>query len=256
MSTKTYAVTGSASGIGKAVVELLKGQGHDVIDIDQHDATIIADLSSGDGRQACISELTEQASEGLDGFIPCAGVGGFMGLSDKVIEVNYFGSTELLEGCLDLLRRRHGVVVVIGSNSMAMPGQDEELIQRLLNNDNEGAKGYVVDAGVEPYPSAKTALCTWMRGKAVEWIKHGVRMNAIAPGMTETGMVAAQRNLSTDLAATLSEFAESAPIGYAATPDMIADVIGFLLSDAARFIVGEVLYADGGHAAVFRPGHV
>lgn len=99
-------------------------------------------------------------------------------------------------------------------------------------------------------------MCIWMRRKAIQWIQSGVRMNAVAPGMTETGMTAKQRNMSAELAEHLRGFARSAPIGHAAEPDMIADVILFLLSPQSRFICGEVLYADGGHAAVFRPEHV
>lgn len=253
---KVYAVSGSASGIGKAVAEALVRQGNQVIRIDLANADICADLSTADGRDQCARALLAAAPDGLDGLVPCAGVGGFMGLSDKVLEVNFAGSVDLLQAALPLLQARRGAVVVIGSNSMAMPGQDVKLIEFLLNDQLEAAKQWVAAEGIEPYPSAKTALCIWMREKAIAWAAKGVRMNAIAPGITETNMTATQRNLSPELAEQLKAFADSAPIGHAAQPDAIADVILFLLSPQARNICGEVLYADGGHAALFRPRHV
>jgi len=253
---KVYAVSGSASGIGKAVAVMLAAEGHKVIGIDIKKGDIIADLSTPKGRTECITRLCEQASGGLDGFIPCAGVGGHLGLSDQVIEVNYCGSVDLIEGALPLLKKRRGTVVIIGSNSMAIPGIDERLIQLMLHGDFQQAKVRSKQFAFDPYAAAKTALCIWMRKKAIETISEGVRINAIAPGMTETGMVAAQRESSVELAGVLNEFAVSAPIGYAAEPEVIAGVIGFLLSSASSFVVGEVLYADGGHAAQFRPEHV
>lgn len=254
--TRCYAVSGSASGIGKAVAESLERDGHRVIGIDLRDAEIVADLSTPEGRQASLASLRAAAPNGLDGCIPCAGVGGSMGLSEQVLEVNYQASVELLEGALPLLTQRDGTVVVIASNSMCFPNPDRKLIQYLLEGDLSSAKGHVKATASEPYPSAKIALSIWMRKKAVVWIQQGVRMNAIAPGMTETGLVATQRRFSPDLAKALADFATNSPIGFAAEPQMIADVILFLLSEQSRFMCGEVLYADGGHAAVYRPDHV
>lgn len=254
--TRTYAVSGSASGIGEAVAHSLERDGHRVIGIDLHDAEIIADLSTAEGRRLCTDTLRGVAADGLDGCIPCAGVGGSLGLSEQLLEVNYQASVELLEGALPLLTERHGAVVVIASNSMCFPNPDRKLIGYLLERDLSSAKAHVEATGLEPYPSAKIALSIWMRKQAVLWIKQGVRMNAIAPGMTETGMVATQRRSSPDLAKALADFATNSPIGFAADPQMIADVILFLLSEQSRFICGEVLYADGGHAAVYRPEHV
>lgn len=251
-----YAVSGSSSGIGRSVCELLKEQGQELITIDLKGADINADLSTEKGRSQCLLELTKKAEDGLDGLIPCAGVGGHIGQSEKVIEVNYRGATDLIEGALPLLEKRRGVVVVIGSNSMAMPDIDERLVSLMLHNEFRQAKVRSKQFAFDPYAAGKTALCIWMRKKAVEYIKLGVRMNAVAPGMTETAMIAGQRKSSQQLAETLDDFASSAPIGHAAEPETIAGVIGFLLSEVASYIVGEVLYVDGGHAAQFRPEHV
>lgn len=73
-----------------------------------------------------------------------------MGLSSKVIEVNCRGSVELIEGALPLLQQRAGTVVVIGSNSMAMPIQDQPLIEALLVEKYEQALTRVEEAEIEP----------------------------------------------------------------------------------------------------------
>lgn len=255
-TNRLFAITGSASGIGKAVYHTLKTQGHEVIGIDIKDADINVDLATATGRADCAKKLAHSAKAGLDGFIPCAGVGGHLGLSDKVIEVNYFGSIELLDAVYPLLQAKNGSAVVIGSNSMAMPNQDTVLIDLLLKGEREQVLSHIQTAKVDPYPSAKIALCTWMRKNAVQWAKQGVRMNAIAPGITETNLVATQRKQSKMLDKALTDFANESPMGYAADAQSIADVILFLLSPTAHYICGEVLYVDGGHAAQFRPEHV
>ena len=253
---RRYVVTGSASGIGLAVAAALKDEGHCVIGVDLEHATITADLSSAQGVEDCFENILPLAEEGLDGFIPCAGVGGFIGLNKRVIDVNYLATTALTQRCLPLLKKKKGTVVIIGSNSMAMPGLNEDFIQHLLDENFEQAHQIGSQKKFEAYPSSKAALCRWMRRKAVLWMQEGVRMNAIAPGMTDTAMTNTQRAVSSELDAALDHFVQSSPIGFSATPQMIADVILFLLSEKSQFICGEVLYADGGHAAVFKPDQI
>lgn len=251
-----YAITGSANGIGFAVKEALENKGHSVIGVDRQEATINLDLSSTQSIDECFESIKLHAKKGLDGFIPCAGVAGFMGLNNLVIDVNYIASTMLTEKCLPLLKQKKGCVVIIGSNSMALPGLHEDFINALLEKEFKLAKALACANTFEPYPSAKAALCRWMKRKSVQWIKQGVRMNAIAPGITDTAMIKNQQRFSKNLNKALNQFKDSSPIGFSATPEMIADVILFLLSDQSRFICGEVLYADGGHAALFKPNQV
>ena len=69
------AVTGSASGIGAAVCNLLKQAGHRIIGIDRTDADVTADLSTAAGRQAAVEQVLTLCEGKLDGLICCAGVG-------------------------------------------------------------------------------------------------------------------------------------------------------------------------------------
>ena len=108
-----YAITGSASGIGAAVRVELEKRGHDAIGIDIEKANIIADLSTREGRASAITAVLTRASEGLDGFIPCAGLGPQVEPWSTIVSVNFYGTVTLVEGLKDRLAARKGVVVII-----------------------------------------------------------------------------------------------------------------------------------------------
>ena len=93
-----YAVTGGSSGIGAAAVELLRKDGHTVINIDLKGGDICANLATPEGRQAAIDGLYEKCPDGLDGIICNAGVSGNCGNYELVISLNYFGTVRLARG--------------------------------------------------------------------------------------------------------------------------------------------------------------
>ena len=80
----TYAVTGGASGIGAAICRRLNNDGHRVIVVDLAEGDIQADLLDLSGRQKAIDGIRSLAGDGLDGFIPCAGLGPRSGLCPKL----------------------------------------------------------------------------------------------------------------------------------------------------------------------------
>ena len=69
-----YAMTGGATGIGAELKSQLLAAGHEVISVDIKEGDVIADLSTAEGRQAAVDGVRERAPDGLDGFIPCAGL--------------------------------------------------------------------------------------------------------------------------------------------------------------------------------------
>src|SRR5690606_1778884 len=73
-SMSLYAMTGGAAGIGAAIKAGLQAAGHEVIVADLRDADIIADLSTAEGRAAAVAGIRARAPQGLDGFVPCAGL--------------------------------------------------------------------------------------------------------------------------------------------------------------------------------------
>lgn len=248
-----YAVTGSASGIGRAVKEQLEAGGHDVISIDLHDAEITADLSRSEDCDAVVKAVQARAPEGLDGLVPCAGVGPDSAKPELIPLVNYFATVALVTGLMPALERRRGSVVLISSNSSQMTEYDESFIQALLAGDRESAIkiGAEID-GQGAYGGGKQALTRWMRHHSEKAAHAGVRMNAIAPGYTETGMTAAGLADPT-YGDAIQQFVDSIPIGRPGLPEDQANAVAFLLSDKASFIAGSVLFVDGGHDATFRP---
>ena len=166
-----YAMTGGATGIGAAIKQQLKDAGHEVIVVDIKDADIVADLSSAEGRAAAVAGIRERAVEGLDGFVPCAGLGPNVSPCSLVARVNYFGSVEMVDALKDLLVSKRGSVVMISSNSAPM-GSDEAMVEAMLAGDEEGAadRADEVGEGQSAYGGSKLALARWMRRWEVLWI--------------------------------------------------------------------------------------
>lgn len=248
-----FAMTGGASGIGAAIRQGLQQQGHDVIVVDIHDADIVADLASREGRQQAIQALRSKAPAGLDGFVPCAGLGPNVKPHSLIARVNFFAAVELIEGVRDLVALKQGRIVVISSNSASMPGLNEAYIKLLLERDEEGA-ATLVDTldGHNAYAGSKCALTRWMRKAAVQYAGEGIRMNAIAPGITRTALTD-QVLEDPELGPVMKDFGATVPTGSIAVPQQIAPAALFLLGKDAEFICGSVLFVDGGHDAMLRP---
>ncbi len=101
------------------------------------------------------------------------------------------------------------------------------------------------------YSGSKQAVARWMRRNTAEYAAEGVRMNAVAPGYTETPMTEQVAN-DPKYGDAIKAFLKSIPIGRAGAPEDMAKAVNFLLSPDASFICGSVLFVDGGHDAMMR----
>jgi NAD(P)-dependent dehydrogenase (short-subunit alcohol dehydrogenase family) len=249
----TYAVTGSASGIGAAVRARLLDAGHQVVGVDRADADVIADLSRPAGRRAAADGVRAACGGVLSGLVTCAGLAGLPGRPASVlVSVNYFGTVELVDALREELAAGSGSVVAISSNSATcQPGFSLDLVEACLDGD-EAAAGALADEGesLVAYPATKTAIARWIRRNATkpEWIGAGVRLNALAPGLVETPLAAEQRNDPT-VGPLVAMF--PLPMGRGGMPAEIAAAVDFLLHN--EFCVGTVLLIDGGTEALLRP---
>jgi len=102
--------------------------------------------------------------------------------------------------------------------------------------------GFMVEPLIAYYNAAKAAVISLTRSVALEWAPRGVRVNAIAPGWIDTPMNQAERDDPKAERAILSQI----PLGRWGRPEEIANVALFLASDAASFVTGAVVVADGG----------
>lgn len=253
-----YVVTGSASGMGRSTAEQLRWEGHQVIGVDLRNAEIIADLSTADGRQKAIEQIYERAGGRLDGAVLAAGLGPVPGRERLIAEVNYCGVVMLLEGLRDLLAAAgNAKVVIFSSNSTTtVPGVPQDLVEGFLDRDMERVFGILENLPPElgptfMYAASKTAVTHWMRtiGVDEEWAGAGIRVNALAPGAIRTPLLEQQLN-DPKLRGAIEAF--PIPVRDFGKPEEVAKWAIFMLSPAANFLCGSVIFLDGGTDAYFR----
>jgi NAD(P)-dependent dehydrogenase (short-subunit alcohol dehydrogenase family) len=245
----TIVITGSAGGIGSATRARLEKDGHQVIGVDVRDAEVIADLSTPAGRDAMIAGVTSACGGVLDGVVAGAGVSSED--APLMISINYFGAVATLAGLRPLLAKgSNPSAVAISSNSTTatLGGVVMEAVEACLDGDEERARA-AAGEGYPGYPSSKLALARWVRRNAptADWIGAGIRLNAIAPGPIATPMT----DPIAEMVMTMGD-AYPVPIGRLGTADEVASLLAFLLSPEASYIVGSMVFVDGGGDAATR----
>jgi NAD(P)-dependent dehydrogenase (short-subunit alcohol dehydrogenase family) len=253
----TAVVTGSASGIGAAVRARFEQAGDTVIGIDIREADIVADLSTPGGREAALAEVGRRCDV-IGSFVACAGLATDVRPLSLIPSVNYFGAIALLDGLFDLLRRGTdpSAVLILSNSAQWMRMTDTPYVRALMDNDEAGAAriadetGDAVLAAGGAYVGSKLALGRAMRLRAGAWGRAGVRLNAVAPGNTDTPML--QRVID-DPTTRDGVLGMEIPLGRLARPDEVAALVFFLCTKEASYAHGGVYYVDGGIDATIRP---
>lgn len=250
------AVTGAASGLGAAVSARLRAGGARVIGVDLHDADVVADLSTPEGRAGAIDAVLEGCGGTLRGLVPCAGLGPQVPDHALIVSVNYFGFAAMLDGCFAALRAGSpSAAVAISSNSTTIdPTIDLALVDACLAGDEPAARARAAAlAGNSVYASSKVAVARSVRLRVGDWGAAGVRVNAVAPGPFESPLLQGGRD-DPDLGPLIE--ALPVPTGRVGTPDEVAAAVEFLLSPDAAYVHGSILFVDGGIDAMLRPAAI
>jgi NAD(P)-dependent dehydrogenase (short-subunit alcohol dehydrogenase family) len=252
----TVVVTGSASGIGAACADRLAAAGTTVLGIDRHDATVVADLGTAEGRATAVDAVTARSGGTLDGVVTCAGLAGAPSRAGSLLaSVNYFGTVAVLDGLRPLLAAGTGrAAVAISSNSTTIqPGVPAALVAACLAGDEPAARALADEVGsMATYPATKLAVAHWVRTSATgaAWAGAGLRLNAVAPGMVDTPLIAEGR--ADPAVAPLLDLLPI-PVGRPGRPEEIAALVDLLLGPDGGFFCGSVVFVDGGSDALLRP---
>lgn len=247
-------ITGTASGIGAAAKQSFEARGDTVISVDvQEGAEIVADLATAAGRERAIADILQRSGGQIDYLVLCAGYSGLGRNPDFVLELNWYGTVDLLNGLFEALQQGTDPCAVIVSSNSSQFLQEEQMpvVNALVEGDMTRFQRLMEDQdGGMMYAFTKNAIVRDMRRRAAEWGAAGVRIVAIAPGPTLTPMV---KSLLEDPEMAAVVNAVPMPLGRMGEPEEMGDCIAMLCSKVARYIHASVLWVDGGTDAAIRP---
>ncbi|WP_353826999.1 SDR family oxidoreductase [Agromyces sp. SYSU T0242] len=254
--TRTYVVTGSASGIGKATSELLVERGHRVVGVDLHDADVTVDLSTPTGRADLVTGVADATGGVVDAVIANAGLAAPIAATAAV---NYFGTLATLEGLRPLLAGSTAPRAVATTSMASLFPPDDALLDAFLAGDEPAATARARELEAGPpeqanliYGTAKRALARWIRRAApsADWAGAGIPLNAIAPGVVETPMTAAFTGTEEARRAILETV--PMPLNGIFGPRDAGYLLAWLTSEENAHLCGQVVFIDGGSDAVIR----
>jgi NAD(P)-dependent dehydrogenase (short-subunit alcohol dehydrogenase family) len=251
---RTYVVTGAASGIGAATAHYLRERGARVIGCDLHDADVIADLATIEGRGKLVDGVIRLSGVRIDAIVANAGGGP----PETMLAVNFFGAVATLEGLRPLLNASPAPRAVMVSSVASIGPAVPEIVEACLSMDEPAAIAAgraAIAAGKGPldlYGSAKHALNCWCRRVAVkpDWAGANIPLNVVAPGFIDTP-AAAYILSDPERRATAGRMVPMRG-AYPGRPEQMAAILAWCVSPENSLMTGQILFVDGGAECLTR----
>lgn len=231
MPSRTILITGASRGIGLAAAQRLASDGHQVIGLarkapqDFPGPFYTADLIDAEALDSVLAQVC--AAHDVDSVINNAGLTTSRTIEESdllefesIVAVNLRACMQTVQACLPAMKRR---------------GEG-----RIINVSSRAALGM---AGRSAYSAAKSGVIGFTRTWALELGRHGINVNAIAPGPVATDLYLQNNPMSDEAREALLQ---RIPLRRLGRPEDIAGVAAFLMSDDASFMTGQVLYVCGG----------
>jgi NAD(P)-dependent dehydrogenase (short-subunit alcohol dehydrogenase family) len=230
LAGKVAIVTGAASGIGKASVDLFRREGAIVVGTDVSEG---ADARADAGREDDVRELIERTVREhgrLDVFFANAGVsGGFASIAEQtandwaeILRVNLIGPFLAIKYAAPVMRERGGSIICTASVAGLRSG-----------------------AGGAAYSASKAGVINLVQTAAQQLSGTNIRVNAICPGLIETGMTKPIYDMARERGQE-KRIGELNPLQRGGEPAEIAQAALFLASDESSYVNGAALPVDGG----------
>jgi NAD(P)-dependent dehydrogenase (short-subunit alcohol dehydrogenase family) len=220
-------VTGAAKGIGRATAEQLRQDGWIVVrtDVAAGPDLVACDVTDQSQVNATTAEVIARHGH-LDGLVNAAGAGwrsDFLSATDELwnrtFDVNLMGTVRMCRAAIPAIR------------------QSQHPRRGIVNFTSQAAKtgGLVIGA---PYAAAKAAVLCLTKTLAGEFGRDGIRVNAVAPGIVDTAFL--------DGVPGMRDRGSTLPLGRIGRPEEVAAVVGFLMSESASYLTGEIVDVNGG----------
>lgn len=249
---KTALVVGGATGMGAATARLAADLGAEVIVMDVAEVNypvkqaIKLDLRDREAIDAALAQLPKT----IDLVFSCAGVADG---TPGILLINFLGQRYLLDQLLDNDRLSQGGAVVMISSvaGLAWQANMPQVLEFLDIKDWDSAAGWVADhEGTDSYLFSKQAVNGYVTRSAIDYLRKGVRINAVLPGPTDTPLARANPDVWLGFGADYRS-----ELGIEAlSPEQIAGSLILLASRAASGINGVTLLVDWGHVGACLTG--
>ena len=230
--TRTTLITGASRGIGRRCAEQLAASGHMIVNLDLNPPegdfsgdSYTVDLANRSAVREMLAELAGRYE--FNGLLNNAGAVGQQSLEeidlevfDQVVEVNLVTAIQCAQACL--------------------PSMKKQGFGRIVGISSELVLGIALRTA---YSGTKAALISFTRTWALELARHGITVNAVAPGPVDTEFFMGNNPIgSPQRESKLRRIA----VGRFGDPSDVANVVGFLMQESSEYVTGQTIFVDGG----------